>query len=254
MKPDFNLAGQRALVIGGGTGIGRAIALGLAGAGADVSVAGRRQAVLDDVCAAIRALGRHSDAHVLDATDQSQLVDLVARLNAADGTPDILVNAQGVMTLKPSIDVDASDYSHQMDTNTKSVWFACTGFGRLMLTRGSGVILNVASMTSFRGFPRNAIYAISKHGVRSITESLAAEWANSGVRVNGIAPGFFITDLNRGALTDERRERALARIPMGRFGVLDELAGAAVYLASPAASYVTGVTLPVDGGFLAVGL
>ena len=252
--PNFSLAGRRALVIGGGSGIGRAIALGLAGAGAEVSVAGRRLAVLHDACEAVRALGRGSVAHALDASNVAQIDRLVAELAAGDGVPDILVAAQGVMALKPSVDVDEADYERQMDTNVKSVWFACTRFGRVMLDRGSGSIINISSMASFRGFPRNSIYAVGKHGVRSITESLAAEWAAQGVRVNAIAPGFFITDLNRDAMNEARRERALARIPMARFGALEELTGAAVFLASPAARYITGITLPVDGGFLAIGL
>ncbi|ARP85440.1 SDR family NAD(P)-dependent oxidoreductase [Bordetella genomosp. 9] len=250
----FTLSGRQALVIGGGSGIGRAIAMGLARAGADVHVAGRRGDKLNETGDGIRALGRQSRAFALDATDIGALESLAAQLDAAGDTPHILVNAQGVMTLNDAENFDEADYDRLMDTNVKSVWFACTRFGAPMAARGEGVIINIASMASFRGFPRNGPYCVSKHGVRAMTESLAAEWAPRGVRVNAIAPGFFLTDLNRGAMTEARKTRALSRIPMGRFGELDELAGAAVYLASRAGSYVTGVTLPVDGGFLSMGM
>ena len=231
----FSLAGRNALVIGGGSGIGRAIALGLGRAGADVHVAGRRAAVLADACEELRRLGRQSTSFAADATDAAQLDRLVADVERAVGVPDILVNAQGVLTLKNAEDYDEADYDRIMGTNLKSVWFASTKFGRRMLARGSGVIISIASLASFRGFPRNGIYCMSKHGVRALTETLAAEWAGRGVRVNAIAPGFFMTDLNRDVMSDERKARAMARIPAGRFGEVDELAGAAVYLASPAA-------------------
>jgi NAD(P)-dependent dehydrogenase (short-subunit alcohol dehydrogenase family) len=184
----------------------------------------------------------------------AQLRACVADVEQAVGVPDILVNAQGVMALKPAVDYEPEDYERIMDTNAKSVWFASSWFGQRMLARGSGCVISIASLASFRGFARNGIYCMSKHAVCAMTETLASEWAGHGVRVNAIAPGFFMTDLNKDSMTDERKARALARIPMGRFGDLDELAGAAVYLASPAAKYVTGVTIPVDGGFLAAGM
>jgi NAD(P)-dependent dehydrogenase (short-subunit alcohol dehydrogenase family) len=252
--PAFSLDGRTALVIGGGSGIGRAISLGLAAAGAHVAVAGRRDAALQESCSLIRQAGRQAWAFPSDACRLDQLDRLAADVEQAMGLPDILVNAQGVMALKNAEDFDEADYDHMMDTNLKSVWFAATRFGRRMLARGSGSIISIASLASFRGFPRNGIYCLSKHGVRALTETLAAEWAGRGVRVNAIAPGFFMTDLNRHLMTPERQQRALSRTPAGRFGELDELTGAAVYLASPAASYVTGTTIAVDGGFLAMGM
>ncbi|MES2685308.1 MAG: SDR family oxidoreductase [Pseudomonadota bacterium] len=250
----FSLKTKRALVIGGGSGIGQAIALGLAGAGADVYVAGRRREALDASCALIAAQGVSARAFTVDATELAELDALVGTVQRTVGLPDVLVNAQGVMALQNAEDVDEADYARVMDTNLKSVWFASTRFGQCMLERGSGSVISIASMASFRGFARNGIYAMSKHGVRALTESLAAEWAGRGVRVNAIAPGFFLTELNQHSMTGERKARALSRVPMGRFGELDELAGAAVYLASPAARYVTGITVPVDGGFLASGM
>lgn len=250
----FGLAGKQALVIGGGTGIGRAIAVGLAEAGADVHLAGRRADVLEGACGQLRALGRTSRAFPVDATDMDALRAFVAEVCVTVGVPDILVNAQGVMRLLAAEDYEPEDYEHIMATNTKSVWFASSWFGRGMLARGSGSIISIASLASFRGFARNGIYCMSKHSVRALTETLASEWAGRGVRVNAIAPGFFMTDLNKDVMTEERKQRALARIPAGRFGDLDELAGAAIYLASPAAKYVTGATIPVDGGFLAAGM
>lgn len=249
----FDLSGKHAVVIGGGTGIGRAIAEGLGKAGARLTLAGRRRAVLEDAAVAFSRAGIAAGVDAVDANDMTQLAAFAARAQKA-APVDILVNAQGVMTLKAAEDFTPDDFDRIMTTNAKSVFFACQEFGKIMLGRGRGSIVNIASLASFRGFARNAIYSISKHGVVALTETLAAEWAARGVRVNAIAPGFFVTDLNRDTLVDERRNKAVSRTPMGRLGETSELAGAAVFLSSPAASYVTGATIPVDGGFLAAGM
>jgi NAD(P)-dependent dehydrogenase (short-subunit alcohol dehydrogenase family) len=249
----FSLAGQRALVIGGGSGIGRAIAVGLAGAGATVSVAGRRKEKLEEALGAIAARGPAGKAHPVDARGKTAIAELLAACRRDGGVPDILVNSQGATAIKPTFEIDEADYDRVFDTNLKGVFFCCMAFGRAMLERGSGSIVNIASVSSFRGWPGSSVYGMTKQAVRALTETLGAEWAAQGVRVNAIAPGFFITDLNRN-MPDERKKRAIERTPMRRFGELPELVGAAVYLCSPAARYVTGTTIAVDGGFLAAGI
>jgi len=249
----FSLYGQRALVIGGGSGIGREIAIGLAGAGATVSVAGRRRDRLDETLAAIGAKGKAGAAHPADVREPDTIKSILAACERGGGVPDIVVNAQGVTAIKPTLEVDEADYDRVLDTNLKSVFFSCLTFGRAMLARKSGSIVNISSLAAYRGWPGSAVYGLSKHGVKALTETFGSEWAPHGVRVNAIAPGFFITDLNR-TMPDERKKRAIDRTPMRRFGELPELVGAAVYLCSPSARYVTGATIAVDGGFLASGI
>lgn len=249
----FSLAGQYALVIGGTSGIGRAIAAGYLESGAKVIVAGRDGAKLESTLCELRALG---DAHGYraDVSDLDELRGLVGVSLAHHGRIDILVNCQGTTTLKPAEDFLPQDWDAIIGTNLKSVFFACTEVGRHMLGRGRGAIVNIGSLASYRGWPRSAIYAVSKAGVVNLTETLAIEWAGRGVRVNAIAPGFVITDLNRDKMSAERKALAVSRTPMGRFGETEDMVGAAIYLASPAAAFVTGETLRVDGGFLAAGL
>jgi NAD(P)-dependent dehydrogenase (short-subunit alcohol dehydrogenase family) len=238
----FSLHGLNALVIGGSSGIGSALAAGLLEAGARVAIAGRTQSKVEAVTQRLR----ESDATKLDAFLDQAIAEL--------GRIDILVPCQGITVLKPAEDFTASDYDTIMGTNMRSVFFSCTRVGRHMLARGSGAIINIGSMAAHRGFPRSAVYAVSKHGVVGLTKTLAAEWAPRGVRVNAISPGFFPTELTRQAMSEERRESALRRTPMGRFGALEELVGTAVYLASPASAFVTGVVINVDGGYLASGI
>ena len=249
----FSLAGQYALVIGGTSGIGKAIATGYLQAGARVIVAGRDGAKLDR---AVAELGAHGEAfgYQADVADFAALRGLVGITLAHHGRIDTLVNCQGVTLLKPAEDFTPEEWDAIIATDLKSVFFACTEVGRHMLGRGSGAIVNIASLASHRGWPKSALYAIAKSGVFSLTQTLGAEWAARGVRVNAISPGFVMTDLNRDKMSPQRKALALSRTPAGRFGEVDDMVGAAIYLASPAAGYVTGQTVGVDGGFLASGL
>jgi NAD(P)-dependent dehydrogenase (short-subunit alcohol dehydrogenase family) len=230
-------------VIGGTSGIGAAIVEGYREAGARVLLAGRTPAKLP-----------RTDAYLADVTDLGQLRGLVARVMADHGRIDTLVNCQGTTTLKPAEDFTSEDWDHLVGTNLKSVFFACTEVGRHMLACGKGAIVNIGSLSSYRGWPRSAIYGLTKAAVVNLTETLATEWAGRGVRVNAIAPGFVMTDMNRDRMSPERKATAVARTPMARFGETADMVGAAIYLASPAASFVTGETIRVDGGFLAAGL
>ena len=254
-QPDrFSLAGKVALVLGGSSGIGREIALGFHTSGATAVPVGKTAGKVAEVERALDALGGGAKGHAADVTQPAALSEIIARVVAAHGRIDILVNSQGTTILKPAEEFTREDYELVMATNLTSVFFACTEIGRHMLRNGSGAIINIASIAAHRGVQRTAIYTMSKHGVLALTRTLAAEWATRGVRVNAISPGFFMTPLNRDKMAPERKEAALRCTPMHRFGELGELVGAAIYLASPAASYVTGETIAVDGGFLAAGL
>jgi len=239
----FRLDGKVALVIGGTSGIGKAIAEGYRDAGARALVAGRTPAKVPA-----------KDGYLADVSDLAQLKALVAKVIADHGRIDVLVTCQGTTTLKPAEQFTEADWDGIVETNLKSVFFSCTEVGRHMLARGEGAIVNIGSLSSYRGWPRSAIYGLTKAAVVNLTESLATEWAGRGVRVNAIAPGFVITDLNRDKMPPERKAMAVARTPMARFGETGDMVGAAIYLASPAASFVTGETIRVDGGFLAAGL
>jgi NAD(P)-dependent dehydrogenase (short-subunit alcohol dehydrogenase family) len=250
----FSLVEKVAVVLGGSSGIGRQIALGFRDAGAIVVPVGKTASKVAEVEAALAARGGGTKGYAADVTRPEALTDTVERVLAAHGRIDILINSQGTTILKPAEAFTRADYDAIMNTNLTSVFFACTEIGRHMLRAGGGSIVNIASIAAHRGVPRTAIYTVSKHGVLALTRTLAAEWATRGVRVNAISPGFFMTPLNRDKMAPERKEAALRRTPMHRFGELDELVGAAIYLASAAASYVTGETIAVDGGFLAAGL
>jgi NAD(P)-dependent dehydrogenase (short-subunit alcohol dehydrogenase family) len=250
----FSLRGQVALVLGGSSGIGRRIALGFHDAGAIVVPVGRTANKVAEVDAALAAGGATATGYCADVTMPGMLTDVIGRVIAKHARIDILVNSQGITMLKPAEEFTRADYDQVIGINLTSVFFACTEIGRHMLERGSGSIVNIASVAAHRGFQLSALYTMSKHGVLALTRTLAVEWATRGVRVNAISPGFFMTPLNQAKMSQARKETALRRTPMHRFGELDELVGAAIYLASPSASYVTGETIGVDGGFLAAGL
>lgn len=251
----FDLTGRVAVVIGGGSGIGRAVAIGLAQAGADVIPTSRRREVVDAAATEIEAMGRRTLRIASDISNESSLVGVLHAATDTFGKVDVLVNSAGITKRTPTVDVTDREWTDILETNLTGTLRACRVFGRHMLERRYGRIINVASLTSFVALMEVAAYSASKAAVASLTKSLAIEWARSGVVVNAIAPGVFRTPLNEGLLDGTIRGRELlTRTPMGRFGNVEELAGAAVFLASEAASFVTGHVLVVDGGFLASGV
>jgi NAD(P)-dependent dehydrogenase (short-subunit alcohol dehydrogenase family) len=251
----LDLTGRVAVVIGGTSGIGRAIALGLAEAGADVVPSSRRAEQVEVAAKEIEQRGRRTLRATSDVSDRASLEQLLRGAISAFGKVDILVNSAGKTKRTPTLDVPESEWNDIMETNITGVLRACQVFGRHMIERRYGRIINIASLSSFVALYEVAAYSASKAGVASLTKSLAIEWAQHGVCVNGIAPGVFRTPLNEKLLDETARGKEfLARTPMRRFGLVTELAGAAVFLASDAASFVTGEILTVDGGFLASGV
>jgi len=253
--PGLDLSGRTAVVIGGTSGIGRAIAHGMAQAGADVVCTSRREDQTAAASAEIEALGRRTIRCTSDVASRESLDHLLAECVSAFGKADILVNSAGRTKREPTLDQNEDDWNAVLETNLNGTLRTCQVFGKHMLANRYGRIINIASLSTFVSLFEVAAYSASKAAVASLTKSLAIEWAKHGVNVNAIAPGVFRTALNQKLLDETPRgQEFLARTPMGRFGNVEELAGAAVFLASEAASFVTGEVIVVDGGFLASGV
>ena len=251
-KSLFDLSGRVAVVVGGTTGLGYAISIGLAEAGANVVATSRRPEQVEKVAGEIEALGRLTLKITSDVTDRESLAALRGAVMGSFGKIDILVNAQGVTHKAPTLEESETEWARVMDTNLTGTLRACQIFAPEMVKAGYGRIINIASLSTFAGFKEVAAYCASKAGVGSLTQVLAIELATQGVNVNAIAPGVFPTPLNRAIVEGTARGAELKmRTPMGRFGEAREVAGTAVYLASEAANFVTGEIIAVDGGFLA---
>ena len=251
----LDLTGKVVVVTGGTSGIGRALTRGLAEAGADVVPTSRRAEQVAEASDEVAGMGRRTLRVQSDVTDRRSLEDALAAVIKGLGRVDVLVNCAGRTQRTPTLEVSEQEWASIVDTNLTGTLRACQVFGRHMLERGSGRIVNIASLATFVSLYEVAAYSASKAGVGSLTKSLAVEWGPRGVNVNAIAPGVFRTDLNRQLLDEtERGRELLLRTPMKRFGDVSEIAGAAVLLASDAASFITGQCLVIDGGFLASGV
>jgi len=252
MSISFSLEGKRALVTGASRGLGRGMALGLADAGADVVCADFGGEGAEETAALIRELGREAWTVSADLSDRELLLAMADEAERQAGRIDILVNNAGIIIRNPAAEYPLEAWDKVLRINTDAVFLLCQRFGRGMIEHGYGKIINIASLLSFQGGILVPSYTASKHAVAGITKALANEWARSGVTVNAIAPGYMATDNTQALRDDETRSREiLGRIPANRWGTPEDLAGAAIFLASPASDYITGHVLVVDGGWMA---
>jgi NAD(P)-dependent dehydrogenase (short-subunit alcohol dehydrogenase family) len=249
----FDISGRTAVVVGGTSGLGYAIALGLADAGANVVACGRRSNT--EVAAEIRARGVRTLNATCDVTDRGSLDSLCETVLAEFGGVDILINCAGRTFKKPTADVSDAEWNSLLDMNVTGIFRACQAFYEPLKASGRGRIVNVASLSTFVAFHEVAAYGASKAAVMALTQSLGCEWAKDGIRTNAIVPGVFVTDLNRELLNGTPRgQELLSRTPLARFGIAEELVPAAIFLCSDAVSFITGTSIAVDGGFLASGV
>lgn len=250
-----DLTGRVAVVIGATSGLGRAIAVGLARSGARIVPTGRRENLIKEVCQEIKESGGESLGLTVDVSERDSINALCQTVCKDFGGVDILVNAAGITARKPTVEVAEEDWNKILDANLTGMLRACQSFYEPLKKSGRGRIINIASLSSFVAFHEVAAYGVSKAGVLALTKSLGSEWAKDGINVNAIVPGVFRTDLNANLLDNsERGKELLMRTPMKRFGRAEELVGTAVFLASDAASFITGQSIVVDGGFLASGV
>jgi NAD(P)-dependent dehydrogenase (short-subunit alcohol dehydrogenase family) len=255
MPSCFDLSNRVAVVIGGTSGIGRAIALGLAEQGADVVPTGRRADHVEQVCTAVEGMGRRALRQVTDIRERPSVDALRDTILREFGRVDILVNAAGFTFRQPTIDLRAEQFSSILDTNLTGALRSCQSFYEPLKASGRGRVINIASLSSFVAFYEVTAYCATKTALLSLTRSLACEWAEDGISVNAIAPGIFPTEMTNGIISGTPRgQELLTRTPMHRFGNPEELVGAAVLLASDGASFITGQCIVVDGGFLASGV
>jgi 2-deoxy-D-gluconate 3-dehydrogenase len=246
----FRLDGRVALVTGAGKGIGEGIAIGLAEAGADLALLARTRSDLDRVADRVRALGRRALAVPCDVGDVAAIPAAVQQVVDGFGRLDILVNCAGIQRRMTVLEATVEGWEHVINTNLRSVYFMTQAAGKVMVGQGRGKIISIASMTAYRGFDMISPYGISKASIVNFTKYLAVEWAPHNIQANAIAPGWIETPMTA-QMGQDRVRWVVEHVPQGKFGQPRDVAGLAVFLASPASDYITGQTIPVDGGFLA---
>lgn len=248
----FSLRGKAAIVIGASRGLGQGMAKALAEAGADLALVARTPSSLEKLAEEIEGGGRRCLALPTDVSRPSEIQAVVDRVIEFFGKIDILINSQGTQVRKPALEMTEQDWDGLMSINLKSVFFSCQIVGRQMIKQGKGKIINVASLTSIIGLANISIYGASKGGVAQLTKALAVEWAPHHINVNAILPGYYQTEMTADLFKNEERAKwVLSRIPLGRTGLPEDLAGTVVFLSSEASDYITGQIIPVDGGWLA---